>query len=74
MMDLREEEVDEDEEDRGRIWEIGIDTFISIKVSFVFKYEAISQQIFCAINVAWERTDCEATYSVLPAQWGCMIL
>lgn len=36
MMDLRVEEGDGDEGDRGRIWGIGIDTYISIEVSFVF--------------------------------------
>lgn len=42
MMDRREEEGDGDGEDRGRIWGIGIDTFISITVSFVFSSQEAS--------------------------------
>lgn len=37
MRDQPVEEVDGGGEDRGRIWEIGIDTYMPVKVSFVFK-------------------------------------
>lgn len=43
-MDLLVEEGDEDGEDRDRILEIGIDTYISINVSLRFQREVISQQ------------------------------
>ena len=63
------EAVDGDEEDRGRIWEIEIDTWIFCRKSA----ESISRYITsCAKSgcKGLEHTGCEEVYSVLLEQRG----
>ena len=73
MKDPQVEEVDGDGEDRGRIWEIGIDTYMPVKVILISKKKGAV--CFGQAGELGTPTDCEVTYSVpLLALSGYMIL